>query len=244
MVGYSSFRYTSPNAGHHALAQMEHRGWLGVAVEDGPDLHPHPDDYAFSSGQRQVSVVTQNVDSLHRRANTRHVVELHGRADQVVCMDCGWRRDRDSFQEELADVNREWLDGALAEVDTQLRPDGDANLQREDYSAVRIPPCVRCGGFCKPDVVFFGDTVPKHRVNLVRAAVDQSDGILVVGSSLAVHSAYRHVRHAVQQGIPVAILNVGQTRPELEGIGVDKFEAPAGPALEGVINELEASHVR
>ena len=93
----------------------------------------------------------------------------------------------------------------------------------------------------KPDVVFFGDSVPRHRVTQVREAVRRADGLLVVGSSLAVHSAFRHVREACQLGIPVAILNVGETRAEVEGLNVLKIEAPAGPTLAGLVQALETS---
>ena len=82
-------------------------------------------------------------------------------------------------------------------------------------------------------------SVPKHRVAQIQAAVDQSHGLLVVGSSLAVHSAFRHVRTACQKGIPVVILNVGETRAEVEGLDVLKLEAPAGPTLAGLVEELQ-----
>jgi NAD-dependent deacetylase sirtuin 4 len=116
-----------------------------------------------------------------------------------------------------------------------MRPDGDADLS-SDYSSLRVPNCESCGvGFVKPDVVFFGDSVPRHKVALCAAACSASDGILVVGTSLAVHSAYRHVREASRRGIPVCVLNVGETRAELDRLpGVVKVEAPAGPALAGV----------
>jgi NAD-dependent deacetylase sirtuin 4 len=116
-----------------------------------------------------------------------------------------------------------------------MRPDGDAQVKKEtDYNHVHVPNCPHCKtGFLKPDVVFFGDTVPKHRVALCQEAVEMADGILVVGSSLAVHSAYRHIRAASAKGTPVAILNVGETRAEKEGLEhILKIEAPAGDTLE------------
>jgi NAD-dependent deacetylase sirtuin 4 len=90
----------------------------------------------------------------------------------------------------------------------------------------------------KPDVVFFGDSVPKHRVERCRGAVDVAGGLLCVGSSLAVHSAFRFVRHAHKNGIPIAILNVGETRAETEGLNVVKIEAPVGPTLESTVSQL------
>jgi NAD-dependent deacetylase sirtuin 4 len=210
-------------------------GRLGVKVEDRMEFYNSQQeaDWLTSSGQpRQLAVVTQNVDTLHRRAGSKHIVELHGRIDEVICMQCRTLRDRLDFHHELEHLNHDWLQEVLAERrDGDLRPDGDANLERTNYDEVIVPPCRNCGGFVKPNVVFFGDNVPLDRVELCKAAVDQADGILVVGTSLAVHSAYRHVRAALQKGIPVAILNVGETRVERDGERVLKIEAPAGSTL-------------
>ena len=153
-----------------------------------------------------MSIITQNVDSLHWRRGSENVTELHGRTDHLKCMGCGALRDQRDFHDELEELNRDWLARALAEqVETSARPDGDADVASENYSQVVVPPCTRCGGFLKPNVVFFGDSVPKHRVERCRAAIDAADGLLCVGSSLAVHSAFRFVRAAHKKGIPIAI---------------------------------------
>jgi len=234
MVGWRNFDTAQPNDGHYALASLEQNRRIGVTLEDSPDFYPeHSDAYLFSSGQRQVTIITQNVDSLHRRAGSTHVTELHGRTDRLECMTCGHQRDRNGFHAELETLNHAWLQDALQQLeDTEQRPDGDALLKNDNYQDLIVPSCPRCGdGFFKPRVVFFGDTVPKHRVHRCAAAVEAADGILVVGSSLAVYSAYRHVRAAHAQGTPIAILNVGETRAELEGLECLKIEAPAGPTL-------------
>lgn len=235
MVGWRNFDTRQPNIGHFALAHLEQVGKIGVAFEDQEEFYPQERDmdWMASSGDQRLSLITQNVDSLHRRAGSVHVTELHGRTDRLKCMKCGAHQDRVDFHDELEDLNDEWLQQALAEQDeTSARPDGDAYVASDDYSAVIVPPCRQCGGFLKPDVVFFGDSVPKHRVARCRAAVDAADGLLCIGSSLAVHSAYRFVRHAQKNDIPIAILNVGETRAEAEGLDVLKIEAPAGPTLE------------
>ena len=234
MVGWRDFDKREPNAGHYALAELERLGRIGVTFEDKAEYYPHNAavDWTSSSGHRRMSLITQNVDSLHRRAGSGHMTELHGRTDRLKCMQCGAQRDRKDFHNELEELNREWLEQALAEQDeTSARPDGDAHVASENYSAVVVPACTHCGGFLKPDVVFFGDSVPKHRVERCLAALDAADGLLCVGSSLAVHSAYRFVRAAHNKGIPIAILNVGETRAETEGLDVLKIEAPAGPTL-------------
>lgn len=234
MVGWRDFDSAKPNIGHFALASLERNKKIGATFEDHPDYYPeHSDDWLLTDGQQQLSILTQNVDSLHRRAGSLHVTELHGRTDMLECMSCGAKRTRDSFHSELEDLNSEWLREALTQLDeTEQRPDGDAALQKERYDDIIVPPCEHCGsGFLKPSVVFFGDNVPKHRVARCTAAVDAADGILVVGSSLAVYSAFRHVRAAHRKGTPIAVLNVGETRAEVENLSVTKIEAPAGPTL-------------
>ena len=128
-----------------------------------------------------MSIITQNVDNLHRRAGSKHITELHGRADLLTCMSCGARRDRNEFNSELETINSEWLADALNRLDeTEQRPDGDAALKQDNFDHLHVPACISCGeGFLKPHVVFFGDTVPRHRVDRCVAAVDAADGILV-----------------------------------------------------------------
>ncbi|KAG7365854.1 silent information regulator protein Sir2 [Nitzschia inconspicua] len=241
MVGWRHFDSAKPNVGHYALASLERLNRLGVQFEDKAEYHAQGEDserWLFGSGQQTLSIITQNVDSLHRRAGSKHVTELHGRTDLLQCMSCGTKRGRLDFHDELESRNEVWLKHALKEA--EIRPDGDAALSDENYNLLDIPSCKVCGeGFLKPSVVFFGDNVPKHRVERCTAAVDAADGLLVVGSSLAVYSAYRHVRAAHQKGTPIAILNVGETRAELEGLEVTKIEAPAGPTLSLVASYFE-----
>jgi NAD+-dependent protein deacetylase sirtuin 4 len=281
MVGWRDFyEKTLPNVGHYALAELENMGKLGVAFDDqaafyeeaaGEDEGDSSLDWALTSGQRRLAVISQNVDALHRRAGSQNLMELHGRLDIVKCTQCGATEDRSVFQSQLEELNREWLDAAL-EATTRsqdIRPDGDTALNLESYEDVRVPPCTVCNGFVKPHVVFFGDvsvfnflnciipiewrltftffvfmrvaqSVPTGRVALCNAAIENADGLLVVGSSLAVHSAYRHVRTASKLGISVCILNVGETRAETEKLpGILKIEAPAGSTLAQVVQRLK-----
>lgn len=236
-VGWKSLDERRPNAGHIALAQLEHMGKIGVPFDDRPEFHDDDtEDTRDSSHGRRLALVTQNVDTLHRKAGSKHLIELHGRGDRLKCMTCGAFSDRKHFHTKIEALNHEWLQRVLEKVNAaDMRPDGDAAVAEETYESIQVPPCPNCGtGFLKPDVVFFGDTVPSSRVEQCRAAVERSDGLLVVGSSLAVHSAYRHVRAASQLSIPIAILNVGRTRAEAEGLDVLKLEAPAGTTLAAV----------
>ena len=246
MVGWKDFAAASPNAGHKALADLERMGRIGVTFPDKEEYY-HPDnamDYATSSGIREEAIITQNVDGLHQKAGSTMVINLHGRNDRLRCMQCGSLECRHEFQDNLAHINNAWLEGIVTENKNQdkkeaLRADGDAEVRTEDYSDLIVPGCTKCtGGFLKPHVVFFGDTVPKHRVARCYQAVEAADGLLAIGSSLAVHSAYRFVSAAANHGTPTAILNVGETRAEVSGLEVTKIEAPAGQTLQGLVEVL------
>jgi NAD-dependent SIR2 family protein deacetylase len=181
-VGWSRMGRAEPNAGHRALADLP------------PDRRP-------------TLVVTQNVDGLHERAGQSPVVALHGRISDVVCLDCRTVCGRTEVQETMAALNPGWL---AAYADAAARPDGDVALEETDRFAV--PSCAGCGGRLKPDVVFFGENVPKDRVLRCTAAVEDAETLLVLGSSLTVMSGLRFVRLAHKRGIPVVIVNRGTTR--------------------------------
>lgn len=206
-AGWPSFRDAEPNPGHFALAAMEQAGLVAL-------------------------VLTQNVDGLHQRAGQRSVIDLHGRLDRVVCLDCGATDSRDRVQERLAGTNP-WLRDIHVDP-TALRADGDAELPELDLQSLRTPRCPVCGGVVKPDVVFFGENVPRHRVDDAMAALGRCRGMLVVGSSLAVYSGFRFCRRARELGLPVAAINDGVTR-------ADDFLAvkDAGPCAD-VLSRLAA----
>jgi NAD-dependent SIR2 family protein deacetylase len=177
-------------------------------------------------------VVTQNVDGLHQAAGTRNVIDLHGRIDRVVCLACGKRSSREALQRELAQQNPEWaaLPGVIA-------PDGDADPGGVDDSRFRVVAC-ECGGVLKPDVVFFGENVPKERVESTMAALESSRSLLVVGSSLMVFSGYRFVRAAARLGRPIAVVNRGHTRAD--AVACVKLEGDAGQSLSEVSGALHS----
>ena len=186
-AGWPSFRDAEPNAGHYALAAMERAGTVSV-------------------------LVTQNVDGLHGRAGHQHVIDLHGRLDRVVCLDCGAVGMRDRVQDQLAGANP-WLRNIHVDR-SALRADGDAELPDADLSNIRTPRCPVCSGVVKPDVVFFGENVPRERVDDAMTALRDCRGVLVVGSSLAVYSGFRFCRRAKELGLPVAAINDGVTRAD------------------------------
>ncbi len=208
MLGWRTMAGALPTTAHHALAQLERAG-------------------------RVALLVTQNVDGLHQAAGSANVVELHGRIDTVCCLGCGVRSRRRDLQEQLMARNPDWLT-----LDARSLPDGDADLEGLDFAAFDVPGCPECGGLLKPDVVFFGESVPRDRVAAVREALAQVDAVLVAGSSLMVYSGYRFVEEAVAAGKPVAAVNRGRTRADAD-LGV-KVEVDVGEALAAVTQWLTA----
>ena len=182
-LGWRRIGHAKPNAGHRVLADLETAGLAGV--------------------------ITQNVDGLHAAAGTQRLITLHGDIATVICLDCGDRSARTELQDRLADANPQ-LDEPPVLEHAELRPDGDAVAR--DWQQFRLVGCLQCGGRLKPDVVFFGESVPKARVEAAYALVEHADVLVVLGSSLTVMSGLRFVRHQARLQQPVVIINRGPTR--------------------------------
>ena len=182
--GWPTVAGAGPGRGHRALAQFERTGRIDL-------------------------IVTQNVDGLHHKAGSAAVLELHGGLAAVVCLSCRVRHPRALVQEWLGAANPD-----RAGRRAPAGPDGDASVAAELYAGFRVPSCPACGGVLKPDVVFFGDSVPRERVACAMAAVAASAGLLVVGSSLMVYSGFRFVEFARREGKPVMAINLGTTRAD------------------------------
>ena len=155
-----------------------------------------------------AQLVTQNVDGLHQAAGSRNVIDLHGRIDVVRCLQCERRLPREELQSEMERRNP-----AFAALEALDAPDGDADVEGVRFDTFDVPPCA-CGGLLKPDVVFFGENVPRDRVREAMAALERSDAMLVVGSSLMVYSGYRFVKAMADAGKPIAAINLGRTRAD------------------------------
>ena len=184
---------------------------------------------ALESSGLITQLITQNVDNLHRGAGSQNVIDLHGVLHKVRCMDCDQRLPRDALQEELERLNPAW-----AATVTGTAPDGDAHIV-EDTDGFNVPPCPACGGVLKPDVVFFGESVPRERVERARQGLSESTALLVVGSSLMVYSGFRFARQAAEQGKPIAILNRGRTRAD--DLATVKVTEDCGAALEALVDQ-------
>jgi NAD-dependent SIR2 family protein deacetylase len=183
-AGWPTVGLARPSRGHYSLTQLESR-------------------------ERISLIITQNVDGLHQKAGSRSVLELHGGLRQVICLDCRGSYPRAAMQEWMEAANP----GAAARAE-RLAPDGDAHLAEGAHLDFFVPPCPSCAGTLKPDVVFFGDSVPKERVRAGLDAIDAARGLLVFGSSLMVYSGFRFVEHAHRQGKPVMAVNLGRTRAD------------------------------
>ncbi|MEX2610906.1 MAG: NAD-dependent protein deacetylase [Gemmatimonadota bacterium] len=217
-VGWPRFTAARPNAAHRALAQLEAVGALR-------------------------GVITQNVDGLHHAAGSRRVVELHGSLAWVRCLECGSRVRRAALQQRLLAMNVGWterLRSAADAVRIESAPDGDAELPPAALTSFRVPDCADCRGLLKPDVVFFGENVPRERVDEAWRLFHEADVLLVVGSSLAVYSGRRFVYMARDTGLPVAVVNLGPTRAD--EMAAVKVEGSVGVLLPRLAEELGAPH--
>lgn len=196
-VGWRHVQTRTPNAGHRALASMESAGYL-------------------------VGVVTQNVDTLHEAAGSRNVIDLHGRYDRVVCLNCHRVVSRDEVDQRLTELN---LDFDAEVGDVEIAPDADAVIEATAH--FRVAGCAVCGGMLKPDIVYFGENVPRDRVATAYELVDSADALVVAGSSLTVMSGLRFVRHVHATERPVVIVNRGLTRGDpLADLTIDGGTSP------------------
>ena len=211
-IGWRRIEHAKPGRAHEALANFE-----SVGIVD--------------------TLVTQNVDGLHNAAGSQRTIDLHGRLDTVRCLSCDDRRPRYAWQARLADANPGWQAEA-----SELRPDGDVEIDTEHANSFVVPDCGLCGGMIKPDVVFFGENVPQARVDEAMNAVRRAGALLIAGSSLMVFSGFRFARLAVEIGNPVAIVNQGRTRAD--DLAALKLEGDCGEILAGTaaILERETSH--
>ena len=205
-LGWRHIAQAAPNHGHHAVAELDRRGLL-------------------------TGIITQNVDGLHQAAGASAVTELHGSLHRVICLSCGQRTPRTDLDRRLTAANPGWAPAA-----GRAAPDGDAELTAAQVAGFRVADCAACGGLLMPDVVFFGENVPRPRVDDCYALVERSAALLVLGSSLTVMSGFRFVRRAARHGVPVAIVNQGVTRGDDHAIL--RIGLPLGAALAGLVHDI------
>lgn len=183
MKGWPLVGKSQPTKAHSALAALEQRGNIEL-------------------------LITQNVDRLHQRAGSENVIDLHGRLDKVLCLQCGARQNRDAVQQQMN------LHNTIESAESVKLPDGDAELDSELEEKFIVPICGECDGTLKPDVVFFGGTVPRERVQECMNAIDRADALLTIGSSLQVYSGFRFCKRTVELGKPLVTINPGKTRAD------------------------------
>jgi NAD-dependent SIR2 family protein deacetylase len=205
-LGWRHIAKARANAGHVAVAELEKSGLV-------------------------TGVITQNVDGLHQAAGSDAVVDLHGRLDRVTCLSCGALSDRHRLDLRLREANAGWRGQALA-----MNPDGDVDLADSHLDEFTPVDCEACGGVLKPDVVYFGENVPRERVEQAYTWVDAADVLLVLGSSLHVFSGRRFVMRAAGANIPVVIVNQGPTRGD--EVAAMKVDAPLGVTLTAIAGRV------
>ncbi len=205
-VGWPGFSRALPGLAHHALAAMQ-------------------------QADRLTLLVTQNVDRLHQKAGHEDVVDLHGVLATVSCIQCAHSLSRDDYQIELLAHNA-WL----ASLTAAHAPDGDADLEPDDLHQMHVPPCPQCGGLMKPDVVFFGENVPRALVERAMNALASADALLVAGSSLMVYSGFRFCRAAQNNGQPIVLINDGLTRAD--SLATLKIGGDCGQRLQTMAEQL------
>jgi NAD-dependent SIR2 family protein deacetylase len=208
-MGWRALSRAEPNAGHRAIAQLEARGLIST-------------------------VITQNVDSLHHHAGSQSVIELHGSIARVLCLSCQQRYPRAQVQGLLEACNPQF--DLMPRAPAQAAPDGDAHLEDQHCAHFQVPACPACQGVLKPDVVFFGDNVPRERVAAASQAVESASALLVIGSSLSVYSGFRFAEQARRLGKPVVAINQGATRAD--ALLSAKLELDCSQALTLLLNAV------
>ena len=210
-LGWRHIARAVPNDGHRAVAEVSRRGLL-------------------------TGIITQNVDGLHQAAGAYGVTELHGSLHRVICLCCAQRTSRTELDRRLEAANPGWDTELASLVSAHLRPDGDAVLDDEATESFQVVGCSACRGVLKPDVVFFGENVPRPRAEACYAMVERSRALVVLGSSLTVMSGFRYVRHAAGLQRPVVIVNQGATRGDAYAAAT--LDAPLGRTLTDLVAAL------
>lgn len=223
--------FTGSRAARQRYWARSHRGWQGIVKADPNDGHR-----AVAALQRRgllTGIISQNVDGLHQAAGAHPVIELHGGLDRVICLQCKAISDRDELHARLTERNPD----AAQPREQIVKPDGDVELSEAEIAGFELVDCLDCGGGpLKPDVVFFGENVPAERVQACYQLVEDSELLLVLGSSLTVASGFRFVRRAAKLGVPVVIVNQGVTRGD--PYAEVKLDAPLGRVLTELVAEV------
>jgi len=223
MVGWESMVSKIPSMAHKGIFSLQERG-------------------------KVFHLITQNVDRLHHKVigdgdpllrdnYVNDITELHGSLYEVICTDCDYITTRSNFQELLLNLNPTFDSSRDSPFETLIagnRPDGDTEICRDDLSLFAVPKCPICKGILKPNIVFFGENVPKRRVENLYSLIDLADSVLVVGTSLAVYSSWRFVKRAIERGIPIGIINEGETRADRDALF--KIDEEAGKVFSELSN--------
>ncbi|KAG9288044.1 hypothetical protein G9A89_017639 [Geosiphon pyriformis] len=221
-IGWPQIQKARPNITHYALAQLQSKGYID-------------------------EIITQNVDSLHQEAQSQNILELHGTLNKVHCLQCGNLESRTKYQQMLSDLNPIWAEFSrhieASDIQQRMNPDGDADLPSTSYETFKYPSCVKCrDGVYKPSVVFFGENIIQNVKQRAAEIVQQSDSMLIIGSSLTTYSAYRLVKLGHDLGKKIGIINLGPTRGD--HLAIVKVEEACGTVLPSIVNAFSKNEER
>lgn len=218
-LGWEKFDNSKPNKSHISIRELELMNYVN-------------------------SIITQNVDGLHHKAGSINAIELHGSMKYVSCISCYTLFDRIEFQKSLKEMNEIWFKENIKlsniEIDKSSRADGDVSIE-VNFETFKLPKCHNCGSDYKPNVVMFGENIHPDIVNHSYNCISNSDAVLVVGTSLMVPSAFRLVKFAKQNHLPVGIINIGETKGD--EIADFKIEGISGMILSEAVSELRKEYV-
>ncbi|MFA4841926.1 MAG: Sir2 family NAD-dependent protein deacetylase, partial [Agrococcus sp.] len=192
---FETFR--SSEAARRRYWAGSHLGWRRFT-----SVHPNDGHRALALMEEAgliTGIATQNVDDLHERAGSSRVTHVHGQMHTVSCLRCGTTFDRHRIADEIERLNP-WI---VVPDQVRLQPDGDVEI--DPSREFVVPDCPVCGGVLKPDVVFFGETVPPKVFAEARDIVAAGSVVLVAGSSLVVNSGTRLLEVARRAGVPLVL---------------------------------------
>ncbi len=175
--------------------------WYKHRREIARVARPNPAHFALVEMERMFpnfTLVTQNIDNLHRRAGSINIAELHGNIERNYCIGCGRRYDGDDF-------------------------DG--------------PFKCSCGGLIRPDIVWFGETLPADQWDMAERASENADVMYVIGTSAVVYPAAQLPMTVKRNG--GLIIEVNKERTPVSEIADGSIQGPASEILTELVLKIK-----
>lgn len=219
VLGIKYFAHREPNRVHKSLTKLQQMNFVS-------------------------NIITQNVDRLHQKSGSVNVLELHGHAGGVKCLNCSKEYSRIKYTNDLEASNATFVHFVRSLYkDIDQRADGDAAIDEKvvDFSQFKVEPCPNCGGTLMPTIVFFGGSIDE-KVKLQAAdLVTTSEQVIILGSTVQTYSAFRLLRLAQEQQKEIGIINLGETRAD--SIASWKVTCSIGDILEQTLLQLSSNEL-